>query len=317
VSSSSPTALSNFLRRISNEPPASDAVPEAPPSGGNGVKLFGFDEPVAAVPEPAPEPAPEDIVALLAEQPEVARLGDVEPPAAEEVATAALPQSRSEVLIAQLSTRVMPVAPRPAMSRQVPEETTQPEAAQPPLEPLVEPPPERLVEPPPLAPAPELPSAPPTDRIDRQSLSRNRRLYRRVRLGAEIEVNGSPCTLVDLSIGGFAATGIPNLAANTIVPANLRLTIDGIEVGTRLNARIIYSHRERTSGRFIDPTASQTAFLRYIVTWRGESVGTVGTTTLLDVITGGPGQGFAAKPSNGSKERWWAGLIGWKVNPQR
>ncbi|HEV2187659.1 MAG TPA: hypothetical protein VGR70_10665 [Stellaceae bacterium] len=323
MSASPPNALSNVLRRISNEPQASEAAPEASISAVNGLKLYGFDEPVATIPEPTPEPAPEDIVALLAEQPEVARLVDAEPTAVEEGASAApnppvhpypedqpeVAPSRAEVLIAQLSSRVGPAAPRPvrsAASRQAPE------PAQPAVVKPAEPSPHRSVE------APDEPGpsqAPVMDRTGRQSLSRNRRLYRRVRLGAEIEINGASCDLIDVSIGGFATTGVPDLAANTIVPVSLRLSIDGIEVGTRLNARIIYAHRERLSGRFIDLTPSQTALLRYIVTWRGESVGMVGTTTLLDAITAGHDQGYAAKSSNGSRERWWAGLLGWKVNP--
>jgi hypothetical protein len=155
------------------------------------------------------------------------------------------------------------------------------------------------------------------DRIGRQSLSRNRRLYRRVRLGAELEIDGAPCDLIDVSVGGFAATGVDGIAASTVAPVILRLTIDGIEVGTRLNARIVYASRERASGRFIDLTASQTAFLRYIVTWRGESVGMVGTTTLLDAITGGPEHGLRPGSIDGPRERWWYGMIGRKVKPPR
>ena len=325
MSASPPNALSTVLRRISNEPQGSEAAPETPISAVNGLKLYGFDEPVAANPEPTPEPATEDIVALLAEQPEVARLVDAELTAAEEGAAAApnppvqsAPEdqpeaapSRAEVLIAQLSGRVGPVAPRPAgpaKSRQA-AELVQPAAAR-----SAAPSPVRSVE---ALGEPSSSPAPATDRTGRQSLSRNRRLYRRVRLGAEIDINGAPCQLIDVSIGGFATTGVPDLAANTIVPVGLRLSIDGIEVGTRLNARIIYAHRERLSGRFIDLTPSQTALLRYIVTWRGESVGMAGTTTLLDAITGGHDQGYVGKASNGSRERWWAGLLGWKVDPPR
>jgi hypothetical protein len=136
-----------------------------------------------------------------------------------------------------------------------------------------------------------------------------------------MEIDGVPCTLIDVSIGGFAATGVPPFQANSIVPVTIRLTIDGIEVGTQLNARIIYVTQGRSSGRFIELTPSQTAFLRYIVTWRGESVGAVGTTTLLDAIAGGPERGFAAGPSDrpdaAPKERWWSGMIGRKVKPPR
>ena len=120
-----------------------------------------------------------------------------------------------------------------------------------------------------------------------------------------------------MSIGGFcAATGVRNVATDAVVRAALRLTIDGIEVGTQLTARMVYVNPARASGRFIDTTASQTAFLRYIVTWRGESVGTVGTTTLLDAITGGPDHG-APDRFNAPKERWWSGMIRRKVKPPR
>jgi hypothetical protein len=163
--------------------------------------------------------------------------------------------------------------------------------------------------------------APAMDRVGRQALPRNRRLYRRVRLPAEVEIDGVPCDLIDLSIGGFAATGATGVVTNTIVPVTLRLTIDGIDVGTQLSARLVYAHQGRLSGRFIDLTASQTAFLRYIVTWRGESVGAVGTTTLLDAITGGPDHGFPPglpdRFEGAPKERWWFGLIGRKVSPLR
>ena len=162
--------------------------------------------------------------------------------------------------------------------------------------------------------------APAVDRVGRQSLPHNRRLYRRVRLNADIEIEGQPCNLIDVSIGGFGATDVPDIRPNTIVPVTLRLSIDGIEVGTRLGARIIYVTRGRSSGKFIDPSASQIAFLRYIVTWRGESVGTVGTTTLLDAITGGPDHSFpppSADRFDGPKERWWTGLIGKKISPPR
>jgi hypothetical protein len=165
------------------------------------------------------------------------------------------------------------------------------------------------------------PSPAPIDRAGRSSLPRNRRLYRRVKLPAEMEINGVPCTLIDLSIGGFAATGVPAVEANTVVPVTIRLIIDGIEVGTQLSARIIYANQARSSGRFIETTASQTAFLRYIVTWRGESVGAVGTTTLLDAIAAGPERGFPPGSTDRSemqsKSRWWAGLIGRKVSSPR
>lgn len=303
--------------------------------------MYGFEEPFADRAETAPEPAAEDIAMLLAEQPEVARFADFnliaveeplsplsdavaelppKPQSAPPRVAALLPEpqpSPPPVLVARLSHRVVP----PPAFRKVPEPAW-PVAAEPAPPPPIPEPCHPVAPPPPAATEPPQPAPPPVpaptmDRVGRQVLSRNRRLYRRVHLGAEIEINGELCSLIDISIGGFAATGIADVVANTTVPVILRLTIDGIEVGTRLNARIVYANRERLSGRFIDLTASQTAFLRYIVTWRGKSVGTVGTTTLLDAITGGADHGFAPKSANGPRERWWAGLIGWKINPPR
>ena len=175
-------------------------------------------------------------------------------------------------------------------------------------------------------PAPKLTTPAPaaersTERGGRPSLPRNRRLHRRATMPAEIEIDGVPCTLIDVSIGGFAATGVPQLEPNALVPVVLRLTIDGIEVGTLLKARVIYVTQGRSSGRFVDLAPSQMAFLRYIVTWRGESVGAVGTTTLLDAISHSPERGFSpGAPPNieaEAKSRWWAGLIGRKIHPPR
>jgi len=304
VATSPPTALSTVLRRISHEPRERVAAPEAPASGAAGVELVGFDEPVETVPEPAPEPAPEDIAVLLAEQPEVARLGDVEPETVEERAVASKPpRRRPEITIAPLSGRVGLAAPRPVRPDTSRQSSEPPSPATP-----VEPPDD---------PEPALLPGAAAERLGRQPLSRNRRLYRRVRLGAEIEIDRVPCSLIDVSIGGFAATGAADLAANKIVPVLIGMNIDGIEVATRVSARIVYAHRERLSGRFIDLTPSQIAFLRYLVTWRGESVGMIGTTTLLDAITGAADHGHVAKLPNGSRDRWWAGLLGWKVNPPR
>jgi len=146
---------------------------------------------------------------------------------------------------------------------------------------------------------------------------RNRRLFRRVALAAEIEVNGVAAKLLDLSMGGFAATGIPPLVAQTVLPITIRMTIDGIDIGTKMSARVVYTQLNRIGGRFVDLTASQTAFLRYVVTWRGQSVGAIGTTTLLDAITRWPEQRLlpgevdphAPKP-RGFLSRWIARLLG-------
>jgi hypothetical protein len=403
VSASPPTTLSAVFRRLTNEVPAPTVAPEAPLLDETAPELCGFEEPVLYVPEHPPEPAPEDILALLAEQPEVAPFVDIHtaeelvtvarlepgprlepepvveevpPPRIElpeappqidvhiseittagssepeaELASEPTPKSEPEAsppfdplpskpspnprqtLIARFNSRFAVRPAIPAAARAAPEPTPevvdQPEPV-PSIPPMpsprhsFEPPPQLPIEAPPQL-LPELPSqpvAPPlsvssTDRSDRQSHSRNRRLYRRVQLGAEIEIDGTPSSLIDVSIGGFAATGVADLVANTIVPVTLRLTIDGIEVGTQIHARVVYANRERASGRFIDLTPSQTAFLRYIVTWRGESVGTVGTTTLLDAITGGPLHGFPPKTAQESRERWWHGMIGRKIQPPR
>jgi hypothetical protein len=177
----------------------------------------------------------------------------------------------------------------------------------------------------PREPAPKLTTPPPAqmaERGGRPSLPRNRRLYRRATLPADIEIDGVPCTLIDVSIGGFAATGVPmQLEPNALVPVMIRLVIDGIEVGTQLKARIVYVTQGRSSGRFVELTPSQMAFLRYIVTWRGESVGAVGTTTLLDAIAGHADRGLAPGAAGRSefepKSRWWDGLVGKKINPPR
>jgi hypothetical protein len=139
-------------------------------------------------------------------------------------------------------------------------------------------------------------------------MPQNRRLHRRVSLAAEIEIDGTPSRLIDLSMGGFAAADTPPLASESVLPVTLRMTIDGIEISTRLSARIIYVQLSRVGGRFMDLTASQTAFLRYIVTWRGQSVGAIGTTTLLDAITRPDrGRGFdAADGERPQRQRWWS-----------
>lgn len=173
----------------------------------------------------------------------------------------------------------------------------------------------------PLAEPPQAPFQMAGDRAGRPSMPRNRRAYRRARVPAEIEIGGVPCTLIDVSIGGFAASGVPPIEPNALMPVTIRLVIDGIEVGTQLSARIVYVTHGRSAGRFIDLSPSQMAFLRYLVTWRGESVGAVGTTTLLDAIAGGAERGFASTAGEYSgpetKSHWWAGLIGKKVNRPR
>jgi len=313
------------------------------PATVSSLRIVSVPDPVAELAEPEPGSEAAVAPAPIAEPPAEA-VPEPEPAVEPEPAIAPASAPASSLEPQSGSPRFEPWPPEPSESPSPQEFATRPSAqvvslAPRPYRPLSptsapEPADAETTLPDPQAPAYELPPRPPvdvrpeldpaslsspvTDRNGRQSM-RNRRLYRRVRLGAEIEINGNPASLVDISIGGFAAADISGVYPNTIVPVVLRLTIDGIEVGTRLHARIVYAIPERVSGRFIDLTASQTAFLRYIVTWRGESVGTVGTTTLLDAITGGPLKGLPPGSSNADapRERWWAGLIGWKINPPR
>jgi hypothetical protein len=174
------------------------------------------------------------------------------------------------------------------------------------------------------APAPESPASAPAASVARtlttaavpetRPLTQNRRLYRRVRLTAELEVAGKPCRLVDLSIGGFAAASADKFDQGALVPVTLRIMIDGINIGTQFSARMVYGNGTRAAGRFIDLTGAQTAFLRYIVTWRGEAIGAAGTTTLLDAITRWPERAFQPHPSTVKPERerpgFWSRLVG-------
>ncbi|HVH82566.1 MAG TPA: hypothetical protein VM782_24435, partial [Stellaceae bacterium] len=140
------------------------------------------------------------------------RLGDMYMPPEHSPRFEALPSAGVDRVSAQPLARSPEPAPQPA-----PTETRPPPA-------------QKLVTP---APSP----APATERGGRPALPRNRRLYRRAKIPAEIEIDGVPCTLIDVSIGGFAATGVPPLEPNAAVSVMLRLTIDGIEVGTMLKAR--------------------------------------------------------------------------------
>src|SRR6185436_1842766 len=140
----------------------------------------------------------------------------------------------------------------------------------------------------------------------------------RVGIDAEFEIDGVPAKLVDLSMGGFGAANAPPLAANAVVPVTVRLAIDGVEISTRMRARMIYVETPRNGGRFIDLTASQTAFLRYVVTWRGGSVGALGTATLLEAISRTPERFHPAErpslePPGRAENRipWWSRLFGW------
>jgi hypothetical protein len=148
-----------------------------------------------------------------------------------------------------------------------------------------------------------------------RSLAQNRRLYRRVMLTAQLEIDGVSCRLLDLSIGGFAASEMPRRPDNEALRVTLRMNIDGIDIGTVFTARMVHRSETRTAARFVELTAAQTAFLRYIVTWRGESAGAIGTTTLLDAITRWPERAFqpqpgALPPPAASQRSWWSRWFG-------
>lgn len=336
--------LLGFAEPVANVPPIEDFLPaDSPPPDPEAVEIAALETqpaappheplvPEAAIPAPVqgapvseplvtappfdeppvPEPAtPEPPVAEP--QPKIrARVRDLPPPA---TAAAEISPERPQSFIGRLGRRVgeaSSASPAPRFD---------------PLPPPAPPPEARRATETarPREPAPKLTTPPPAqtaERGGRPALPRNRRLHRRATLPADIEIDGVPCTLIDVSIGGFAATGVPaQLQPNALVPVMIRLMIDGIEVGTQLKARIVYVTQSRSSGRFVELTPSQMAFLRYIVTWRGESVGAVGTTTLLDAIASGGDRGFPPGATGRSefepKSRWWAGLIGKKISPPR
>src|SRR5205085_4200651 len=54
-----------------------------------------------------------------------------------------------------------------------------------------------------------------------RSVQTNRRLHRRVTLAAEIDIDGVPSRLVDISMGGFAAADTPPLASGTVLPVTV------------------------------------------------------------------------------------------------
>jgi len=158
-------------------------------------------------------------------------------------------------------------------------------------------------------------------RTDNRPTMRNRRLYRRVGFDAALEIDGAAAKLLDLSMGGFAASNSPDLEDRTVVPVSLRLSIDGVDIGTRMRARIVYGDGARCGGRFIDLTPSQTAFLRYLVTWRNQPVGALGTTTLLDAITRTPARvppaDFLPLEPPERRAPWWSRWFGRLLGPRR
>jgi hypothetical protein len=298
--------LLGFAELVTDVPPIEEflsPIEEAPVAIVEAVAPPEPPEP-STISEPPLEPVPPELAPgppLPEPAPIRARVRDL-PPAPTET----LPSDRPQNLVGRLGRRPAEASPAP-----------QPAATPPTPAPVDRHPAEPA--PPAAYGAQNAMSA--GGRGGRHGLPRNRRLYRRAKLPAEFEIGGVPCTLIDVSIGGFAATGVPPIEPNAIVPVTIRLTIDGIEVGTQLTGRIVYVTQGRSAGRFIDLSPSQMAFLRYIVTWRGESVGAVGTTTLLDAIAGGRERrlppGFEEPPGDASKSRWWAGLIGRGVKPPR
>jgi hypothetical protein len=341
------TALFAVFRRIT-----SDGGTAVAPSAGSGGDLsepqfHGFEDEVL-VPDVSarsrPEAMAEDFAPLVAivpepgedaraPEPDIAPSATIPAPAAPIAPTAAIDRVpamlRRPAWMVRLSSpaaELSPLAPDPPVA--LPQQGSTVLAASAPRPPA--PAAAAPIEPPPTPAGRQLAeraraavaatSGAVSDRDGRQRAAQNRRLYRRVRIAAELVISDVPCTLIDVSIGGFAATGITGIGPTSVVPVSLRLTIDGIEVGTRLNARVVYATETRLGGRFIDLTASQTAFLRYVVTWRGESVGMVGTTTLLDAITGGPDRlhpSGSKRDNSVGRERWWSGLIGRKISPPR
>jgi hypothetical protein len=307
--------LLGFAEAVSHVPPVEDFLSpeEAPaPMAVEPVEIAAL--PVAPPPEPSPAPAPppdpepSPVTGPVRELPP-----SIASPAAPPIPSPAMP--RPQNLVGRLGRRLGDASPPPPQQPAPPPRFDPLPEASAPSAPAAR----RLAD---SAPAQKLATPGPVsapEREGRPSLPRNRRLYRRAKLPAEIEIDGVPCTLIDVSIGGFAATGVPQLEPNALVPVMIRLTIDGIEVGTLLKARIVYVTQGRSSGRFVDLSPSQMAFLRYIVTWRGESVGSVGTTTLLDAISTGTERGFhpgmPGLSDPDAKSRWWAGLIGRKVYP--
>ena len=321
-------------------------IPDTPLGRGNGAapafepQMIGFSEPDP----PAPE-APEAVLPVEID------LSGLDPPAASR-GNGALPLRRSERPAAPrprpAPLRPLPLPPRrPAARPEMPAASDGIGADSPlaglaarlgrgtgktarrslPPEPRRPPPASRR--PPPAGPAPgprqarpesalvalrRPPPASPVAVPETRPLAQNRRLYRRVMLTAELEVDGVPCRLIDLSIGGFAAAGAGPLTPNTVVTVALRMTIDGIDIGTQFGARIVYASEARSAGRFVDLTAAQTAFLRYVVTWRGESVGASGTTALLDAVTRSPERAFPPHPSTEpappQRQSWWQRWFG-------
>ena len=139
-------------------------------------------------------------------------------------------------------------------------------------------------------------------------------MFRRVAVQLDFEMDGAAADLIDLSIDGFAISGAPPRPAGSVIPVVFGLSVDGVEIGTALQARMVYNSPLRAAGRFIEPTPSQTALLRYLVTWRGKSAGALGATGLLDAIAGIPPRNLSPGDSPvlelpGRRPPWWSRLL--------
>jgi hypothetical protein len=302
-------------------PKAAESIAAAPEAPAESIATTPEPaaESITAAPEPAgDEPSPMETLAAALRRSVAAG----PPPSPEPGSTAAamrpLPRSAGEVrpsgtqLRAQRPLGAPQAAVRaplaPGVASAIPVEPGLPAAEPPPV----------LIEPQvnPVAVSETAATPRPEERAVDRSPMRNRRLYRRVSIEAEFTIDGAPSQLLDLSMGGFAAAKAPPLAPDMVVPVTLRLSIDGVDISTPMRARMVYCSELRCGGRFIDLTASQTALLRYIVTWHGQSLGALGTTTLLDAITRWPEHGLPSAPALPPFEPerrtpWWSRVIGW------
>jgi len=324
--------------------PGTDVPPQEPAIKATRTEMHGFDEPAPAKAEPARtepvETAPADDAAAAptlvepewhepapatpAAPPQAASPSNIVAPAAslpaEQPAAAkiAIPEPAQAPAIAEAAAEEPPAspqrAPRPlgapsaaAFSTAVPATLGTPAEAVPTA---------GFVEAQPGTDQPGMDTSDLAELRDERPLARNRRLYRRVGIEAELEIDGIRAQLVDLSMDGFAGTAKWQYQSQAIVPVAIRMSIDGVDIGTELRARILYASELRTGGRFVDPTPSQMALLRYLVTWRGKTAGALGTANLLEAIAGMPERSPAPPASApllelpGRRPPWWQRLIG-------
>ncbi|HYM72831.1 MAG TPA: hypothetical protein VET89_07615, partial [Stellaceae bacterium] len=198
------TALSAVFRRLGSKAPAPIAPPppvDAPP------KILGFGDPPEVSAEPVPRRAPASGPAVptgegiatpapVTAKPLAALHADRE---LERAAEPSAP-SRGQDLVGRLSRRLGKAVEASGSSNPATEPPSRPSprsaAALHALAPA-------LSARPAMAPAAKAvaPShTPALDRAGREHLSHNRRLHRRVRLSAEMEVDGVPCSLIDVSV---------------------------------------------------------------------------------------------------------------------